>query len=159
MTSAAAAETLHTIALNDASATEGLGAALADVVRPPDVLALHGDLGAGKTTLARGLIRRLMRDPELAVPSPTFTLVEVYDTPAGPLWHFDLYRLNVPDDAWELGIEQAFTEAVSLIEWPERLGALLPAERLDVSLSVDGVRRRATLSGPATWRPRLSGLA
>jgi tRNA threonylcarbamoyladenosine biosynthesis protein TsaE len=144
--------------LPDAAATEALGRSLAPLLRRRDVIALHGDLGAGKTTLARGLIRELAGDAALTVPSPTFTLVEIYETPAGPLWHFDLYRLNNPDEAWELGIEQAFGEAISLIEWPERLGALLPAARLDLSLAIEGDARRARLSGTGDWAQRLAGV-
>jgi tRNA threonylcarbamoyladenosine biosynthesis protein TsaE len=148
--------TAQIIDLAAPEATEALGGALAPLLRVRDVIALHGDLGAGKTTLARGLIRALMGEPQLAVPSPTFTLVEIYDTPRGALWHFDLYRLNNPDEAWELGIEQAFAEAISLIEWPERLGALLPAARLDLELTLSGTGRRARLSGAGDWTQRLA---
>lgn len=144
------------LSLPDAAATEALGRSLAPLLRPRDIVALHGDLGAGKTTLARGLIRALVGDEALAVPSPTFTLVEIYDTPAGPLWHFDLYRLNNPDEAWELGIEQGFAEAICLIEWPERLGGLLPASRLDLSLAIEGQTRRAILAGGDAWPQRLA---
>ncbi|MEO8559906.1 MAG: tRNA (adenosine(37)-N6)-threonylcarbamoyltransferase complex ATPase subunit type 1 TsaE [Rhodospirillales bacterium] len=147
-----------TIPLADEAATAALGAALAKLLRPRDIVALHGTLGAGKTTLARGLIRALAGDAALSVPSPTFTLVEIYDTPAGPLWHFDLYRLNHADEAWELGIEQGFAEAICLIEWPERLGALLPGNRLDLSLKIDGDARRAILSGDDAWLRRVRGL-
>lgn len=146
----------RTVPLVDLAATEALGARIAAALSVGDAVALEGDLGAGKTTLARGLIRELARDAALAVPSPTFTLVEIYETPAGPLWHFDLYRLNNPDEAWELGIEQGFAEAISLIEWPERLGALLPATRLDLTLAIDGEARRATLSGGEAWPQRLA---
>jgi tRNA threonylcarbamoyladenosine biosynthesis protein TsaE len=147
------------IPLADSAATEALGAALAPLLRPRDIVALRGDLGAGKTTLARGLIRALAGDNALSVPSPTFTLVEIYDTPAGPLWHLDLYRLNAAEEAWELGIEQGFAEAIVLIEWPQRLGDLLPPKRLDLSLAVDGEERRATLRGPGDWAQRLAGLS
>lgn len=148
-----------TMALPDATATAALGRALAPRLRVRDVVALRGDLGAGKTTLARSLIRALAGDATLAVPSPTFTLVEIYDTPAGPVWHLDLYRLEAAEEAWELGIEQGFAEAIALIEWPERLGELLPPGRLDLSLAIDGAGRRATFAGDASWRTRLAGLA
>ncbi len=147
-----------TITLADEAATATLGAQLAPLLRPRDIVALHGDLGAGKTTFARGLIRTLAGDAALAVPSPTFTLVEVYDTPAGPLWHLDLYRLTTADEAWELGIEQGFAEAICLIEWPERLGRLLPEDRLDLALAIDGEMRRASFAGGDAWLRRIAGV-
>lgn len=153
------AEAIVTMVLPDAAATAALGRSLAPLLRPRDVVALHGDLGAGKTTLARSLIRALAADDGLAVPSPTFTLVEIYDTAAGPVWHLDLYRLTAAEEAWELGIEQGFAEAIALIEWPDRLGDLLPPRRLDLVLAIDGAGRRATFSGDATWRARVAGLA
>jgi tRNA threonylcarbamoyladenosine biosynthesis protein TsaE len=138
------------IELPDEAATGGLGARLAAFARGRDVVALHGDLGAGKTTLARGFIRALAGDEE-EVPSPTFTLVQIYETGKGTVWHFDFYRLRAPDEAWELGIEEAFAGGISLVEWPERIGALLPKERLDVTLETAGAGRRALLSG---WEGR-----
>jgi tRNA threonylcarbamoyladenosine biosynthesis protein TsaE len=129
-------------------------------VRTGDVIALHGDLGAGKTELARAIIRAAAGDPELIVPSPTFTLVEVYDTPDGAIWHFDLYRIDAPEQVWELGLEEALADGMSLIEWPERLGALLPARRLDLSLDITaGDARRACLTGDASWAGRIAALA
>ena len=93
------------------------------------------------------------------MPSPTFTLVQTYDFPGLSVWHFDLYRLKSPEDAYELGIEDAFASAVSLIEWPERLGPLLPAERLDIALEFEnGEKRRARISGTGAWAARLEGL-
>jgi tRNA threonylcarbamoyl adenosine modification protein YjeE len=109
------------------------------------VVGLTGDLGAGKTTLARAIIRAAAADPDLIVPSPTFTLVEVYDTPRGSFWHFDLYRLDDPQQVYELGWEEALAEGIVLLEWPERLGRLLP-KHLSVTLELasdDG--RRALL--------------
>ena len=146
------------IDLPDAAATEALGARLARLLRAADVVALKGDLGAGKTTLARGLIRAMAADGRLIVPSPTFTLVETYETPRGVIWHFDLYRLERARDAYELGIEDAFASGISLIEWPERLGALLPPGRLSVTLSGHNGGRRADLGGAGSWPERLDGL-
>ena len=150
---------LKSFSLKDAAASERLGARLAPLLRARDVVALHGDLGAGKTTLARGLLRTLAGDPEMDVPSPTFTLVEVYEFPAVTVWHFDLYRLKQPEDVWELGLEQALGEAASLIEWPERLGPLLPASRLDIKLQAEDGGRRAELSGTGDWAQRLQVLS
>ncbi|ARJ64941.1 tRNA (N6-adenosine(37)-N6)-threonylcarbamoyltransferase complex ATPase TsaE [Magnetospirillum sp. ME-1] len=136
--------------------TMALGRRLAALVRPGDVIALSGTLGTGKSTLARALIRALTDDDE-EVPSPTFTLVQQYETEAGLVWHFDLYRLDKPDDALELDIEEAFAEGISLIEWPDRLGPHLPRKRLDVSLQQGeaGLGRHATLTAFGPWAERL----
>ena len=148
-----------TIDLADERATGALAARLAAAVRPGDVIALKGELGAGKTSFARAFIRA--RGGDETVPSPTFTLVQTYDLPGGAIWHFDLYRLRAPEEAWELGIEDAFHDGISLIEWPERLGSLLPARHLLVALdfAATGGARRATLSGDSDWTARLAALA
>ena len=130
--------------LADETATEQLGATLAARLKPGDVVGLKGELGAGKTTLARAILRAAADDPALIVPSPTFTLVEVYDTPRGTYWHFDLYRLDAPEQIYELGWEEARAEGIVLLEWPERLGPLLP-KHLSVTLEIDGDGRRALL--------------
>ena len=137
--------------LPDEAATERLGAALARRLRPRDVVALQGGLGVGKTTLARAILRAASGDPALIVPSPTFTLVEIYDTPAGVFWHFDLYRLEEPEQVFELGWEEARADGTALVEWAERLGALLPRERLTVTLVMEGDGRRADLQGEARF--------
>jgi tRNA threonylcarbamoyladenosine biosynthesis protein TsaE len=139
-----------TLALPDLAATARLGAALSRRLAMGDIVALHGDLGAGKTELARAIIRAAAGDEALIVPSPTFTLAETYDTPLGPIWHFDLYRLDSPEQVWELGFEEALAGGVSLIEWPARIGALLPVERLDATLTIERDAARAD---------RLAGLA
>lgn len=118
-------------------------------------LTLHGDLGAGKTTLARALIRRVA-GPDTEAPSPTFTLVQTYQTPNLEIWHFDLYRLNHPGEARELGLEEA-VEGLALIEWPERLGRDLPSTRLEVRPSFDGEGRIARLADLHDWSSRLDG--
>jgi len=148
-----------TLALPDLAATARLGAALSRRLTVGDVVALHGDLGAGKTELARAIIRAATGDGALIVPSPTFTLAETYDTSLGPVWHFDLYRLDSPEQVWELGFEEALTSGISLIEWPERIGALLPVERLDATLTIVGEEARAaTLAAGESWVDRLAGL-
>ena len=144
--------------LPDEAATAALAGRLAALSEPGDVLGLAGELGAGKTTFARAFIRaRGAADEE--VPSPTFTLVQIYEAPGAAIWHFDLYRLDTAGDAWELGIEEAFASAISLIEWPDRLGLLLPRRRLAVTLEFADrpEARRAVLTG-AAWRARLSAM-
>jgi len=137
--------------LPDEAATERLGAALAGRLKPRDVVALQGGLGVGKTTLARAILRAASGDPALIVPSPTFTLVEIYDTPIGVFWHFDLYRLEEPEQVFELGWEEARADGMALVEWAERLGTLLPRERLTVTLAMEGDGRRADLEGEARF--------
>lgn len=133
------------VRLPDAAATMALGKRLAGALKPRDLVFLRGDLGAGKTTLARGLIAAWTGEDE--APSPTYTLVQTYDGPQGPLWHLDLYRLERPEDALELGLEDGLDSALMLIEWPERLGALAPDSRIEVALAPDGMGRIARLSG------------
>jgi tRNA threonylcarbamoyladenosine biosynthesis protein TsaE len=132
------------MSLPDERATDQLGATLAARLRIGDVVGLKGELGAGKTTLARAILRAAAEDAQLIVPSPTFTLVEVYETPRGSFWHFDLYRLETPEQVFELGWEEALAEGISLVEWPERLGPLLP-KHLSITLEMDGNGRRALL--------------
>lgn len=135
------------LSLPDESATERLGATLAGRLQPRDVVALEGSLGTGKTTLARAILRAAARDTTLVVPSPTFTLVEVYDTPRGVFWHFDLYRLEAPQQVFELGWEEARADGIVLVEWAERLGDLLPQKRLTLALSIEGEGRRVMIEG------------
>src|SRR6201999_3095288 len=116
-----------TFDLADEASTAMFAASLARLARPGDIITLKGELGAGKTSFARAFIRARGDAPE--VPSPTFTLVQVYDFPEGAIWHFDGYRLRDPEEAWELGIEEAFDRGISLIEWPECFGSLIPARR------------------------------
>lgn len=149
----------HSVVLDlpDEAATARLGAALAAVLAPGDVVALDGDLGAGKTALVRALIRAATGDPGEEVPSPTFTLVQTYDGANGAIyWHFDLYRLESPDDAVELDIDEAFSDGIALIEWPARLGGYLPRRALRIALTIpEGARRRAELSGGGTLPARI----
>jgi tRNA threonylcarbamoyladenosine biosynthesis protein TsaE len=141
-----AATALLQLCLPDRAATAALAGKLAAVARPGDLIALHGTLGLGKTEFARAFIRRLA-GPNEEVPSPTFTLVQSYETDRGTIWHFDLYRLTRPDEIQELGLEDALADGITLIEWPERLGAALPARRLDLRLMPGAAadERRAVL--------------
>ena len=148
--------------LRNLAATEALAAAVAAQARVRDVVTLSGDLGAGKTAFARGFLRARPGGESIGeVPSPTFTLVQVYELAGVPVWHFDLYRLARAEDAWELGIEEAFSDAISLIEWPDRLGNLLPEDRLDVALAAGPTAdsRRATLTGHGSWASRLEEMS
>ena len=130
------------------AATARLAARLAPLALPCDVIGLSGSLGSGKTTFARAFIRARLDRPAEEVPSPTFTLVQLYEHAAGAIWHFDLYRLRAPADAYELGIEDAFAGAISLIEWPEKLGALMPDDWLQVHLAAGGAEaaRKVTIT-------------
>ncbi|MBL4719990.1 MAG: tRNA (adenosine(37)-N6)-threonylcarbamoyltransferase complex ATPase subunit type 1 TsaE [Alphaproteobacteria bacterium] len=145
--------------LSNFRATAHLAERLAQCLRFGDIVALQGPLGVGKTTFARALIRALGWT-ESEIPSPTFTLVQQYDLADFSLWHFDLYRLEDAEDAFELGIEEAFSEGVSLIEWPDRLGRYLPGTRLDVlfSFAESDDARCVTIEGDAAWADRLDGL-
>ena len=101
-----------------------------------DIVFLQGDLGAGKSVFARAIIRTLCDDMGMEVPSPTFTLVQTYDASLGAIWHFDLYRLSDVSEVYELGWEEALGEGLLLIEWPERLGYLVPDQYVEVNLSI-----------------------
>ncbi len=150
MSEAAAADSRF---LPDADATEALGRRLGAALRSGDVVCLWGGLGAGKTTLARGAIAGWTGADEDA-PSPTYTLVQTYEGARGLLWHADLYRLKAPDEAVELGLEEAFAEAACLIEWPERLGPYLPHDRLDIHLEPDDQGRLVRIERVGAWAER-----
>ena len=139
--------------LPDAGATTRLGAAIARGLAPGEAVLLYGPLGMGKSTLARGLIRALTR-PDEDVPSPTFTLVQFYES-APPVAHFDLYRLTRPEEAAEIGLDEALDDGCAVIEWPERLGTLLPHDALRISIDGAGeATRRLTVSVPPSWEGR-----
>jgi tRNA threonylcarbamoyladenosine biosynthesis protein TsaE len=145
------------VRLTDAEATARLGAAIAPRLEPGEAVLLNGVLGMGKSTLARGLIRALT-SPDQDVPSPTFTLVQFYESEP-PVAHFDLYRLTRPDEAFEIGLDEALDVGCALIEWPERLGddpgALLGPDQLIITLREDGAGRVATVSGVGAWEAKL----
>jgi tRNA threonylcarbamoyl adenosine modification protein YjeE len=149
-----------TIELADEAATRALGALIGGALSPGDVIALSGPLGAGKSCLARAAIAE--RTEEDHAPSPTFGLVHSYPvrnaSPDFSIWHFDLYRLEKPEDVRELGLEEALDQGASLIEWPERIAHLLPDSTLLVRLALSGDHRRAQLLGNNDWRDRLAGL-
>ncbi|MEQ9314451.1 MAG: tRNA (adenosine(37)-N6)-threonylcarbamoyltransferase complex ATPase subunit type 1 TsaE [Henriciella sp.] len=143
--------------LGDLAATDRLARRLAPHLKAGDVIALHGGLGAGKTTFSRALISALL-GAETEVPSPTYTLVQTYDGPDFPIFHFDLYRLETPDDVMELGWEETM-DGLALIEWPGKAGEHLPQWRLDLTLeeTADGRTARLVPRGE-DWQARLHGI-
>ncbi len=151
------------IELADEAATAALAARLAASAEPGDVLALSGPLGSGKTVFARAFINARSAGPE-EVPSPTYTLHQTYEFPASagavPVHHFDLFRIENAGEIRELGMEDAFADGISLIEWHDRVNGLLPDDRLEVTLDQgpDPDSRRATLVGFGTWSKRLEAI-
>jgi tRNA threonylcarbamoyladenosine biosynthesis protein TsaE len=146
--------------LADEAATRALGAAIAERLQPGEAVCLSGPLGAGKSTLARALVRALTTlDAE--VPSPTFTLVQFYEGARLKVAHFDLYRLSSPDEAYEIGLDEALDDGAAVIEWPERLQGRLPRDRLDVEIAFcdDGAARTAMLVAHGAWFGRTLGRA
>ena len=145
--------------LPDEAATAAFAARISALAEVGDVIALKGDLGCGKTSFARSFIRA--RGGTEEVPSPTFTLVQIYELGSAAIWHFDLYRIKSPEEAWELGIEDAFSEGISLIEWPERLGPLLPRRRLEIEFLFGDQpeARRVLIEAGEGWQRRLAGIS
>jgi tRNA threonylcarbamoyladenosine biosynthesis protein TsaE len=144
-----------TLALPDEAATQALGRAIAAALEAGEAVCLTGPLGAGKSTLARALVRALTA-PDEDVPSPTFTLVQFYEGPRLNVAHFDLYRLSSADEAYEIGLDEALDEGAAVIEWPERLAGRLPADRLDVEIALSdiGEGRTARLAAHGAWEGR-----
>ena len=140
--------------LKDDAATRQLGEDLALALKAGDCLALSGDLGAGKSSLARALLRAMADDDGLEVPSPTFTLVQSYPLRI-PVSHFDLYRLGDPSELLELGFDEALETGICLVEWPEMAETELPAERIDLRLETEGEGRRATIAAPVAQADRI----
>jgi tRNA threonylcarbamoyladenosine biosynthesis protein TsaE len=140
------------VPLPDLAATENLARQLASVARAGDSILLEGPLGAGKTALARAFLRAAADDPQMEVPSPSFTLVQIYDTKIGQVFHYDLWRLDGPRSLTELDWEDAL-DGIVLVEWPDRLGPLRPEGALTITLRLgEGEAREATLAG---WDGRL----
>ena len=142
-------ELIESLELADEAATEALARWLASYSEAGDFIALTGDLGAGKTAFARAFLRALNGDPDLEVPSPTFTLIQTYDGPGYPIVHADFYRLRGPDELIQLGWDETIDGAVALVEWPERAASALPSDRLEISMRFDAAQgdafRRAEL--------------
>jgi tRNA threonylcarbamoyladenosine biosynthesis protein TsaE len=140
--------------LSDDVATRQAGAKLAALLRAGDIVALYGGLGAGKTTLSRGLISTLMGE-ETEVPSPTYTLVQIYDGPTFQIFHYDLYRLKSANELTELGWDET-QDGLALVEWPEQAGDQLPAWRLDVHLTAyEGGRKLRLEAHGEDWQTRI----
>jgi tRNA threonylcarbamoyladenosine biosynthesis protein TsaE len=152
-----------TIDLADEAATSSLATRLCGQLRQGDVVALSGDLGAGKTAFARAFIQALgekQGTPIDEVPSPTFTIVQIYDELDPPVWHVDLYRLENRTEAFELGLEEAFEDGITLIEWPDRLGDNMPIDHLALTfhMGTEEGTRTVVISGQGAWAKKLSSL-
>jgi tRNA threonylcarbamoyl adenosine modification protein YjeE len=147
----------RTIRLDDLGAARRLGERLAASLRSGDAVLLSGDLGAGKTELARAMIQARM-GAEIDVPSPTFTLIQTYESPGLPIAHADLYRIERVEDLAELGLDEALETGALLVEWPERAEGLWPAARLEIALTHDGEgpARIAALTGHGEWASRIA---
>ena len=151
------AQALFEFSLADEDMTAQLAAQIAPQLRAGDTVLLVGEIGAGKSAFARALIRaRLGRMED--VPSPTFTLVQTYQDEQGDIWHCDLYRLTHPEEALELGLDEAFEAAICLIEWPDRLGDAAPQSSLTLTFEAQENDHHVAISGPFDWQERLRGL-
>jgi len=148
----------HSLVSASPAETTALAHGMAGVLRPGDVLLLDGPIGAGKTHFARSLIRAVQGPgSDEDIPSPTFTLVQTYDSPKGEIWHADLYRLTNPGEVPELGLEDAFETAICLVEWPDRLGSAQPHAALTLRFVTKGDdTREIAFSGAGDWAARLS---
>lgn len=152
-------EHLKNITFQSPDQTCAFAQSLAKRVRPGSVILLEGDIGAGKTHFARCLIQALIGQQE-DVPSPTFTLVQAYDTDNFEIWHADLYRLTSPDEVIELGLLEAFEEAVCLVEWPDRLAELQPDHALSIHMAMtphEGERQAKFSWRNPDWTPLIKG--
>ena len=153
---------LFSLALDDLEATHRFGARLSDCLQAGDVVCLDGPLGAGKTALARAVLQAKMRKNGHVedVPSPSFTLVQLYEFSDVDVWHTDLYRLNDLAEVEELGLFDAMETSICLIEWPDRLGPAVPKDALFIKFEVEpgSDTRNLTFHGPAFWRARLRSI-
>jgi tRNA threonylcarbamoyl adenosine modification protein YjeE len=148
----------QSLTLTSEAETEALGRGLARLIKGGDMITLAGVLGAGKTVLARAIIRHFLPGEE--VPSPTFTLVQTYETPRFPIWHVDLYRVKALSEVRELGLDDVADRGVLLIEWPDRMAALLPADRLDIVFEGGdaGDERSVKIIARGDWVARIGDL-
>ena len=143
--------------LSDEDATQALAETIAQAAKPGDCILLRGDLGAGKTAFAKGFIRSLLKDAD--VTSPTFNLVQTYETPSATVWHFDLYRLKSPAELPEIGLEEALEKGITLVEWPDIAENYWPENALTIELAIgEAAERRAILTGANRWQPVLMSL-
>lgn len=150
-------ETYTVITIADEGAMEALARQISEICGIGDLIALYGNLGVGKSVFARAFVRHRM-GPDEEVPSPTFTLVQSYDRAGVPIAHFDLYRIQQPDEILELGFEDAMADGTVLVEWPDRLGAYLPLDRLDIEISQGASTnaRSIRVTGHGYWLARVS---
>ncbi len=143
----------------DEAETFALAKRIAPLLKAGDVIALNGDLGAGKTTFSRALIQTLLDNPNLDVTSPTFTLVQTYESPNFPIWHYDMYRIEDETELDELGFEDTI-DGLAIIEWPIRMGDQLPSYRLDIQIDFTNTGRSISLIGHGEeWNTRLAKLS
>ncbi len=155
-------KTLFALKIADEASMVACGARLAHLLDAGDVVRLEGNLGAGKTVLARSIIQSLHPD-EKDVPSPTFPLVQLYEGAEKPVWHFDLYRLEEPEEVWELGLEDALEAGITLVEWPDNAGSALPLAALTIEIELTGEVSRKLIFGTGanthnSWLQRLSSI-
>lgn len=153
------AEQIKIISIRTLQDTQRFAQKLAPLLRPKDIILLKGDLGLGKTTLTRAIINEIGLQKE-EVPSPTFTLLQTYDTKCGPLYHFDFYRIRKSEEIYELGIEDAYAYGITVIEWSEKMGPLEPLKRaLIIDMSMKKEERTFTLrSDNPSWQSRIKDL-
>jgi tRNA threonylcarbamoyladenosine biosynthesis protein TsaE len=144
------------ININTLEDTKSLAQQIATLTKKGDIITLQGDLGSGKTEFARSFINSLSESPQ-EVTSPTFNLVHPYDTKTFTIWHFDLYRLESPEEIEQIGLYDAFDNGVSLIEWPQIIDDILPVDRLLIKISFDD-DRVAEVEGRGNWKDRISGI-
>ncbi|MGH1398576.1 MAG: tRNA (adenosine(37)-N6)-threonylcarbamoyltransferase complex ATPase subunit type 1 TsaE [Alphaproteobacteria bacterium] len=137
---------MKTIISKSESDTARAAQDLAQTLKSGDILLLHGTLGAGKTALTRALIRSLSNTPTLEVLSPTFTLLQTYDTDKGEVHHYDLYRLEDPEEILQIGWEESLYNTITIVEWPERLGAYKPQDSIDITITIDDNTKNRTIT-------------
>ncbi len=146
---------IFSIVSENESETGTLARQFSKILAAGDVVILEGEIGAGKSAFCRALIKAYLGE-DAEVPSPTFTIVQTYDAPDFEIWHCDLYRLSNPDEVIELGIDEAMETALVLIEWPDRLGDMVPEEALKIAIAAEDDNRQFNVHGSTGWALRLS---